>query len=45
MIIDGHNIPCYFAEGLWKPTTETPYAFVWFTDDFCLTFTLQDFIG
>ena len=45
MIIDGHPLPCYFADGFCKPTTKTPYTLVWFSDDFCLIFTLQDFIG
>ena len=44
MIIDGHTLPCYFADGFCKPTTKTPYALVWFSDDFCLTNTLQDFL-
>ena len=45
MIIDGHTLPCYFADGFCKPTTETLFTLVWFSDDFCLIFTLQDFIG
>ena len=45
MIIDGHTLPCYFADGFCKPTTKTPFTLVWFSDDFCLIFTLQDFIG
>ena len=45
MTIDGHNLPCYFADGFRKPTTKTPFTLVWFSDDFCLTFTLQDFFG
>ena len=45
MIIDGYNLPCYFADGFCKPTTKTPFTLVWFSDDFCLIFTLQDFIG
>ena len=45
MIIDGHTLPCYFADGFCKPTTKTPFTLVWFSDDFCLFFTLQDFIG
>ena len=45
MIIDGHTLPCYFADGFCKPTTKTPFTFVWFNDDYCLIFTLQDFIG
>ena len=36
MIIDGHNLPF---------TPLTPFTLVWFSDDFCLIFTLQDFIG
>ena len=28
-----------------KPITKTPFTLVWFSDDFCLIFTLQDFIG
>ena len=45
MIIDGHALPCYFANGFCKPTTRTPFTLVWFSDDFCLIFTLQDFFG
>ena len=45
MIIDGHTLPCYFADGFCKPTTKTPFTLVWFSNDFCLIFTLQDFIG
>ena len=45
MIIDGHSLPCYFADGFCKPTSKTPFTFVWFNDDFCLIFTLQDFLG
>ena len=40
MIIDGHTLPCYFADGFCKPTTRTPFTLVWFSDDFCLIFTL-----
>ena len=43
IIIDGHTLPCYFADGFCKPTTKTPFTLVWFND--CLIFTLQDFIG
>ena len=28
-----------------KPTTKLPFTLVWFNDDFCLIFTVQDFIG
>ena len=47
MIIDGHTLPyiTYFADGFSKPTTKTPFTDVWFSDDFCLIFTLQDFLG
>ena len=45
MIIDGHTLPCYFADGFCKPTTKTPFTLVWFNDDYCLIFTLQDFLG
>ena len=45
MIIDGHTLPCYFADSFCKPTTKTPFTLVWFNDDFCLSFTLQDFLG
>ena len=34
MIIDGLTLPCYFADGFCKLTTETPYTLVWFSDDF-----------
>ena len=43
MFLDGHTLPCYFADGFCKPTTETPSTRVWFNDDFSLIFTLQDF--
>ena len=45
MIIEGHTLPCYFADGFCNPTTKTPFTLVWFNDDFCLIFTLQDFLG
>ena len=45
MIVDGHTLPCSFADGFCKPTTKTPSTLVRFSDDFCLIFTLQDFIG
>ena len=45
MVIDGHTLACYSADGFCKPTTKTPFTLVWFSDDFCLTFTLQDFLG
>ena len=44
MVIDGHALPCSFADGFCKPTTKTPFTLVWFSDDFCLIFTLQDFV-
>ena len=44
-ITDGHTEPCYFADGFCKPTTKTPFTLVWFSDDYCLFFTLQDFCG
>ena len=45
MIIDGHTLPCYFADGFCKQTTKTPFNLVWFSEDRCLIFTLQDFLG
>ena len=45
MIIDGHTLPCCFADGFCKPTTKTSFTLVWFSDDFCLIFTLQGFLG
>ena len=45
MIIAGHTLPCYSADGFSKPTNETHFTLVWFTDDFCLILTLQDFLG
>ena len=45
IIINGHTLPCYFADGFCKPTTKTPFTLVWFNDDYCLIFTLQDFTG
>ena len=34
MVIDGHALPCYFADCFCKPTTKTPFLLVWFSDDF-----------
>ena len=45
IIIDSHALPCYFADGFCKPTTRTLFTLVWFSDCFCLIFTLQDFLG
>ena len=45
MVKDGHILPCYFADGFCKSTTKTPFTLVRFSDDFCLIFTLQDFVG
>ena len=45
MVIDGSALPCYFADGFCKPTTETLFTLVWFSNDFCLIFTLKDFVG
>ena len=45
MIIDGHTLPCYFADAFCKPTTKTTYTLVCFSDGFCLIFTIQDFVG
>ena len=45
IIIDGHTLPCNFTDGFCTPTTKTPFSLVWFSDDFCLIFTLQDFLG
>ena len=45
MIIDGHTLPCYSADGFCKPTTKTPFTLVWFSYDFCLIFTLQELLG
>ena len=35
MIIDGHTLSCYFADGFCKPTSETPFSLVWFSDNYC----------
>ena len=45
MNFDGHNIPCYLADGFYKPTTRTPFTLVLSSHDICLIFTLQDFFG
>ena len=45
MIIDGHTLSFYFADRFCKPTTKTLFTLVWLSDDFCLLFTLQDFLG
>ena len=45
MIIDGHTVPCYFADGFCQATSKILFTLVWFSDDFGLIFTLQDFLG
>ena len=45
MTIDGHTLPSYFADDFCKSPANTPYTLVWFSDDFCLIFLLQDIIG
>ena len=45
MSIDGHKLPCCFADGFCKPTTKTPFTLVWFSDDLCFFNTLQELIG
>ena len=34
MIIVGHNLPCFSADGFCKPTIKTPFTPYWFSDDF-----------
>ena len=34
MIIDGHTLSFYFADGFCKSTTKTPFTLVWFSDEF-----------
>ena len=43
--LERYTLPCYFADGFCKPTIKTPFTLVWCNDDFCLIFTLQDFLG
>ena len=43
MIVEGYTM--FFAYGFHKPTTKTHLTLVWFSDEFCLIFQLQDFIG
>ena len=45
MIIDGHILPCYFADGLCKPATKTPFTLGWFSDEFFFIFLIQAFFG
>ena len=45
MIIDGYTLSCYFSDEFCKPTTKTPLTLIWFSDEFCLIFTLLDLIG
>ena len=44
-IIYGLNLPFYFADSFFKRTTKSSFTLVLFSVDFCLIFTLQDFIG
>ena len=40
MKFDGHNLPCYFADGFCKPTTKTPpFNLVWLSDEIVLILT------
>ena len=41
MVNDGQTLPCYFADCFRRPTTKTPFTHVWFSDHFCLSFTLK----
>ena len=45
MKIEGHKLPCYFADGFSKPTTKSLYTLIRFRDDFRLLFTFQYFVG
>ena len=45
MIHDGYLLPCYHSNGFCKPTTRTPYILIWFDENICLMFRLQEFIG
>ena len=45
MIYDGHTLPCLHTDGYCKPTIQTPYTLVWFHEEFCLIFRLQEFVG
>ena len=45
MIHDGCMLPCYHSDGFCKPTTSTPYTLIWFDENVCLVFRLQEFIG
>ena len=44
MIYDGHTLPCLHTDGYCKPTTITPYTLVWFIEEFCLIFRLQELL-
>ena len=44
MFIAGNTLPCYSADGFCKPTTKTVFTIVWFSNDNCLIFTLQDIL-
>ena len=45
MIHDGYILPCYHSDGFCKSTTRTPYTLLWFDENVCLKFRLQEFIG
>ena len=38
-------LPRYHSDGFCKPTTRTPYTLIWFDEQFCLIFRLQEIIG
>ena len=45
MVRDRQDLPYYFDDGFCKHTTKIPFTLVRFCEDFCLIFTLQDFVG
>ena len=45
LIYNGHTLPCYHNDGFCQPTILTPYTIVWFPQEFCLIFSIHNFIG
>ena len=45
MIHDGYMLHCYHSDEFCRPTTRTPYILIWFDENFCLIFRIQEFIG
>ena len=44
IVINSHALPCFLLTGFVNSVSKLS-TLVWFSDDFCLIFTTQDFVG